>query len=208
MSVFEKAKKLFVKNPIEKLSIRDLEGEKIRLKSKLDRLKKEINQIEKKKKQLFQEGIGADKLKKKILAQEIRALEMEMKLKFKNFTTLQKQYTFVNNLLIIKKYEKELKNIGIWNKISNIEPELLELKLSDIILDGKEFDEMVSSLNKVFEMRLDEFEGEEDEAEKKLFEAWGQVESGAVDVDSVVDNLKLDEEEEDEDWLKKMEKES
>ena len=108
---------------------------------------------------------------------------------------------------IIKKYEKELKNIGIRNKISKIEPERLELKLSDIILDGKEFDEMVSSLNKVFEMRLDEFEGEEDEAEKKLFEAWGQVESGAVDVDTAVDNLKLDEEEEDEDWLKKMEKE-
>jgi hypothetical protein len=207
MNIWERTKKLFIKNPIEKLSIRDLEGEKIRLKSKLDRLKKEINQIEKKKKQLFQEGIGADKLKKKILAQEIKALEMEMKLKFKNFTTLQKQYTFVNNLLIIKKYEKELKNIGIWSKISKIEPELLELKLSDIILDGKEFDEMVSNLNKVFEMRLDEFEGEEDEAEKKLFEAWGQVESGAVDVDTAVDNLKLDEEEEDEDWLKKMEKE-
>ncbi|ACX72851.1 conserved hypothetical protein [Methanocaldococcus vulcanius M7] len=207
MSLWERAKKMFMKNPIEKLSIRDLEGEKIRLKSKLDRLKKEINKIEKKKKQLFQEGIGADKLKKKILAQEIKALEMEMKLKYKNFTTLQKQYTFVNNLLIIKKYEKELKNIGIWNKISNIEPELLELKLSDIILDGKEFDEMVSNLNKVFEMRLDEVEGEEDEAEKKLFEAWGQVESGGVDVDSAVDSLKLDEEEEDEDWLKKMEKE-
>ena len=207
MNIWERTKKLFIKNPIEKLSTRDLEGEKIRLKSKLDRLKKEINQIEKKKKQLFQEGIGADKLKKKILAQEIKALEMEMKLKFKNFTTLQKQYTFVNNLLIIKKYEKELKNIGIWSKISKIEPELLELKLSDIILDGKEFDEMVSNLNKVFEMRLDEFEGEEDEAEKKLFEAWGQVESGAVDVDTAVDNLKLDEEEEDEDWLKKMEKE-
>ncbi len=207
MNIWNKAKKLFTKNPIEKLSIRDLEGEKIRLKSKLDRLKKEINQIEKKKKQLFQEGIGADKLKKKILAQEIKALEMEMKLKYKNFTTLQKQYTFVNNLLIIKKYEKELKNIGIWNKISNIEPELLELKLSEIILDGKEFDEMVSNLNRVFEMRLDEVEGEEDDVEKKLFEAWGQVESGAVDIDSVVDNLKLDEEEEDEDWLKKMEKE-
>ena len=192
MNIWERTKKLFIKNPIERLSIRDLEGEKIRLKSKLDRLKKEINQIEKKKKQLFQEGIGADKLKKKILAQEIKALEMEMKLKFKNFTTLQKQYTFVNNLLIIKKYEKELKNIGIWSKISKIEPELLELKLSDIILDGKEFDEMVSNLNKVFEMRLDEFEGEEDEAEKKLFEAWGQVESGAVDVDTAVDNLKLD----------------
>jgi hypothetical protein len=70
----ERNKKLIIKNPIEKLSIKNLECEKIRLKSRLGRLKKEINQIERKKKQLFQEGIEVDKLKKKILAQRLRGL--------------------------------------------------------------------------------------------------------------------------------------
>jgi hypothetical protein len=212
MSLWNKIKGKFQKNPIEKLTIRDLEGENIRLKSKLDRVKKEVKALDKKKKQLFKEGIGADNLTKKILAQEIKSIEMEMKLKYKTFQTYQKQFNFVNNLLIVKKYEKELKNIGMWNKITNIPPELLEAKLSDIILDGKEFDNTVEGLNKVFEMRIDEFDEEVDSTEKKLFDAWGQVEGGSVDVDMVVDNLNLDadeeDEEDDEELFKRLEKES
>jgi hypothetical protein len=212
MSLWNKIKGKFQKNPIEKLTIRDLEGENIRLKSKLDRVKKEVKALDKKKKQLFKEGIGADNLTKKILAQEIKSIEMEMKLKYKTFQTYQKQFNFVNNLLIVKKYEKELKNIGMWNKITNIPPELLEAKLSDIILDGKEFDNTVEGLNKVFEMRIDEFDEEVDSTEKKLFDAWGQVEGGSVDVDMVVDNLNLDadeeDEEDDEELFKRLERES
>ena len=209
MDLLNKIKGKFQKNPIEKLTIRDLEGERIRLKSKLDRIKKEIKALDKQKKMLFKEGIGADKLTKKMLAQDIKGIEMEMKLKYKTFQTYQKQFIFVNNLLIIKKYEKELKNIGMWNKIKNISPELLELKLSEIILDGKDFDQTVEGLNRVFEMRIDEFDEEVDSSEKKLFEAWNQVESGSIDADEIVDNLKLDEEEDDDEELfKRLEKEN
>ena len=200
----------FRKNPLERLSIRDLEGERIRLKSKLDRIKKEIKSLDKQKKQLFKEGVGADTLTKKMLAQDIKSIEMEMKLKYKSFQTYQKQFNFVNNLLIVKKYEKELKNIGMWNKIKNIPPELLEAKLSDIILGSKEFDRTVESLNKVFEMRIDEFDEEVDIVEKKLFEAWGQVESGQIDSEDIVNNLDLDvdEDEEDRELFKRLEREN
>ena len=212
MSLREKLKGKFQKNPIEKLTIRDLEGENIRLKSKLDRVKKEVKTLDKKKKQLFNEGVGADNLTKKILAQEIKSVEMEMKLKYKSFQTYQKQFNFSNNLLIVKKYEKELKNIGMWNKINNIQPELLEVKLSDIILDGKEFDSTMDGLNKVFEMRIDEFDEEVDSTEKKLLDAWGQVEGGSVEADEVVSNLNLNNEEEDEEddeeLFKRLEKEN
>ena len=212
MSLWEKLKGKFQKNPIEKLTIRDLEGENIRLKSKLDRVKKEVKTLDKKKKQLFNEGVGADNLTKKILAQEIKSVEMEMKLKYKSFQTYQKQFNFSNNLLIVKKYEKELKNIGMWNKINNIQPELLEVKLSDIILDGKEFDSTMDGLNKVFEMRIDEFDEEVDSTEKKLLDAWGQVEGGSVEADEVVSNLNLNdeegEEEDDEELFKRLEKEN
>ena len=153
------------KNTIEKLSLRELQGEEIRLKNRLGRLKKDINQIEKKKKQLFQEGIGADKLKKKMLAQEIKGLDMEQKLKLKDFTTAQRQYTLVKNLIIVKKYEKELRKVGVWEKLANVEPEQLEQALIKINLDGKEFDDMVSSLNRVFEMEVAEFEETEDQTE-------------------------------------------
>jgi hypothetical protein len=196
MNLWNKLKETIQKNPIEKLTIRDLEGENIRLKSKLDRVKKEVKTLDKKKKQLFKNGIGSDALAKKILAQEIKSVEMGMKLKYKSFQTYQKQFTFANNLLIVKKYEKELKNIGMWSKINNIQPEVLEMKLSDIILDGKEFDNTVEGLNNVFELRIDEFEDEVDGADKKLFDAWRQVEDGSVDADEIASNLNLEEDDE------------
>jgi len=177
------------KNTIEKLSLRELQAEEIRLKNRLERLKKDINQIEKKKKQLFQEGIGADKLKKKMLAQEIKGLDMEQKLKLKDFTTAQKQYTLIKNMIIIKKYEKELRKVGIWQKLSNVEPEQLEQALIKINLDGKEFDEMVEGLNRVFEMEVAEFEESEDQTERELMKAWSQVEAGEADVEEVAEKV-------------------
>ncbi|WP_461865214.1 chromosome assembly protein [Thermococcus sp.] len=185
MGIFDR----FRRNTIERLSLRELQAEEIRLKNRLERLKKDINQIEKKKKQLFQEGIGADKLKKKMLAQEIKSLDMEEKLKLKDFTMAQKQYTLVKNLIIVKKYEKELRKVGIWSKLANVEPEQLEAALIKVNLDGKEFDEMVSSLNKVFEMEIAEFEEMEDETEKELMKAWAQVEAGEANVEEVTEKI-------------------
>ncbi|WP_297489908.1 chromosome assembly protein [Thermococcus sp.] len=188
------------KNTIEKLSLRELQAEEIRLKNRLERLKKDINQIEKKKKQLFQEGIGADKLKKKMLAQEIKGLDMEQKLKLKDFTTAQKQYTLIKNMIIVKKYEKELRKVGVWEKLANVEPEQLEQALIKVNLDGKEFDEMVGSLNRVFEMEVAEFEETEDQTERELMKAWSQVEAGEADVEEVAEKVasRVEKEEEEE----------
>ncbi|WP_324736451.1 chromosome assembly protein [Thermococcus sp. SY098] len=179
----------FRKNPIEKLSLRELQEEEIRLRNRLERTKKEIERIEKKKKQLFQEGIGADVLKKKMLAQEIKSLDMEQKLRLRDFTTAQKQYTFVKNLIVVKKYEKELRKIGLWDKLSKVEPEQLESVLVKVSLDGREFDEMVENLNRVFEMDIAEFERTEDQTERELMEAWAKVETGEADVEEVTEKI-------------------
>jgi len=180
----------FRKNPIEKLSLRELQEEEIRLRNRLERAKKEINNIERKKKQLFQEGVGADVLKKKMLAQEIKSLDLEEKLKLKDFTTAQRQYTLVKNLVIVKRYEKELRKVGIWEKLTKVEPEQLESVLVKVNLDGKEFDEMVNNLNRVFEMEIAEFEATEDQTERELMEAWAKVEAGEADAEEVLEKVK------------------
>jgi hypothetical protein len=180
----------FRKNPVEKLSLRELQEEEIRLRNRLERMKKEINNIERKKKQLFQEGVGADVLKKKMLAQEIKSLDLEEKLKLRDFTTAQRQYTLVKNLIIVKKYEKELRKIGIWDKLAKIAPEQLETALVKINLDGKEFDEMVNSLNRVFEMEVAEFEATEDQTEKELLQAWAMVEAGEAGIEEAFEKVK------------------
>lgn len=182
----------FKKNPVDKLNTRDLQEEEIRLKNRMERIRKDINKIEKDKKQKFQEGVGADLMKKKMLAQEIKQLDTEARLKLKNFTTINKQYMFVSNLIVVKKYEQDLKKNKIWDKIGEIGPENFESALIKTSLVGKDFDEVLNDLNRVFEMDITDFEAGEDEAEAQLLDAWSSVETGAMDVDEVEQTISLE----------------
>jgi len=179
-------------NTIEKMKTSDLREEEIRLKNQIERIRKDINRIEKDKKKKFQEGIGSDLIKKKMLTQEIKQLDMEGKLKMRNFTSLHKQFTFITNLVTIKKYEKQLKNTPVWEKLSKVEPEQLESVLIKMNLEGKTTEEMVDGLNRVFEMEVAEFEETEDDAEKKMMDMWNMVESGKMDVDDVEKELSVE----------------
>ena len=179
-------------NTIEKMKTSDLREEEIRLKNQIERIRKDINRIERDKKKRFQEGIGSDLIKKKMLTQEIKQLDMEGKLKMRNFTSLHKQFTFITNLVTIKKYEKQLKNTPVWEKLSKVEPEQLESLLIKMNLEGKTTEEMVDGLNRVFEMEVAEFEETEDESEKKMMDMWNMVESGKMDVDDVEKELSVE----------------
>ena len=56
---------------------RRVEGEKIGLKDEIKELRKEINEIDKKIMKKFEDGIGADEIKKEIIASDIVGLYME-----------------------------------------------------------------------------------------------------------------------------------
>ena len=190
MGVFDKLRG----NPIEKMKIDDLREEEIRLKNQIERIRKDIHHLEKEKKKKFQEGIGGDLIKKKMLAQEIKQIDMEGKLKMRTFTILHKQYTLLSNLLVIKKYEKQLKNTPIWEKMMKVKPEQLESTLIKVNLHGKTFDELLDDLNRVFEMEVAEYEEKEDEVERKIMDLWKEVESGAKTMEEVEKELKTEEE--------------
>jgi len=181
-------------NPLEKLKVRELREEEIRLKNSLDRIRKSIEEDERRKKELFRAGIGADAIKKRMLALEMKALDTEAKLKLRNFTTALRQLSFVKNLLILKNYEKELKNIGIWKKITSISGEKLEAWLIRVSLDGKEFNDILNDLNKFFEVGVPA-EGERvEEEEARLFEAWEKVEAGSLGVEDVEKEIAISKE--------------
>lgn len=174
----------FRKNPVDKLKVRELQEEEIRLKNKIERARKEINKLEKEKKTRFQEGVGADLLKKKMLAQEIKQLDMGAKLETQKFMAMHKQFMFVSNLVVIKRFEKELKNTPFWDKIIHIPPEKFESALINVNLSGKAFENVLDSLNQVFEMQVADFQTTEDEAEKQLLETWSHIEAGTMDLES------------------------
>lgn len=191
MSMWEKVRG----NPLEKMKTRDLRAEEIRLANRVDRIRKDIDKNEKEKRKLFQQGIGAGTIKKRMVSQEMAGLDIEAKLKLKNFSTARRQLMFIKNMLIVKNYEKELKNIGVWKKITTIPQEKLESFLIQIRLEGKEFDDILNQLNQPFEMDVAEIEGEEiTEREKTLFEAWDRVEAGSIDASDAESVFSIDRE--------------
>ena len=182
----------FRKNPVDKIQIGELREEEMKLKSRINRLRKEIEKIEKDKKRKFQEGVGADLIKKKMLAQELKQLDMEAKLKVKNFMILHKQYMFVSNLVIIKKYEKDLRKTEVWSKIQSITPENFERSLIRVNLAGKGFENIIDDLNQIFFMDVAESDSDMDDTERQLIDAWSSVESGSIDVEEAENILSVE----------------
>jgi hypothetical protein len=172
-------------NSVDRLNVRELKEEEMRLQNHIELARKDILKIEKQKKDLFKQGIGADLIKKKMLAQELKHLDMQAQMKVKGFMTMHKQYMFISNLVVIKQYEKELKQNKIWTKITNIEPSKFENALINVNLKGKSFEDVLNNLNNVFEMSLTDsgLEQATDETEKQLLDAWSGVETGAINVE-------------------------
>jgi len=181
-------------NNIDSLKISELQEEELRLKSRINRIRKEVDAIEKEKMRLFNEGVGADLIKKKMIAQDLKQLDMSGKLKLKNFTTLHKQYMFVSNLIIIKKYQRDLKMTPTWNKIQGVSPEVFESALIKVNLSGKGFENILDDLNRVFSMDVADSDSDMDEAEKQMFEIWSSVESGTLDAAEAENMISLDKE--------------
>jgi hypothetical protein len=172
-------------NSVDRLNVRELKEEEMRLQNHIELARKDILKIEKQKKDLFKQGIGADLIKKKMLAQELKHLDMQAQMKVKGFMTMHKQYMFISNLVVIKQYEKELKQNKIWTKITSIEPSKFENALIKVNLKGKSFEDVLNNLNNVFEMSLTDsgLEQATDETEKQLLDAWSGVETGAINVE-------------------------
>lgn len=181
-------------NPLEKVDLRQLREEELRFRNQLDSVRKSIDNNEKDKKKKFREGVGADQFKKRMLAQEIQALDTEAKLNLKNFTTANNQLKFVKNLLIMKNHEQQLKETGIWKKFTSIPREQLETYLIKLNLDGKDFNGVVNELNRPFEMDIAAEEGEIADEEKSLFESWDKVESGGLEPEQAESEISIDKE--------------
>ena len=172
-------------NTVDRLDNRELKGEQMRLQNHIELARKEIQKIEKQKKDLFKQGVGADLIKKKMLAQQLKHCDMQAQMQMKQFMTMHKQYMFISNLVVVKQYEKELKQNKIWSKITNIEPSKFENALINVNLQGKSFEEVLNNLNGVFEMSLSDADLEQstDDTEKQLLDAWSGVETGAINVE-------------------------
>lgn len=193
MTIWNKLKKIGKnKNNIDTITVRELQGEQLLLKDRTETMRKEIMKIEEEKKKKFMEGIGADNFVKRMLASDIKGLETEAKLKSKSFLMAQKQYQFTTNFLTIKKFEKQLKNTPVWDKITSADTEELEKVMLNVQLDNMEYDDLLNNLNNVFERDIASFDGFEDASTESIVDMMKQVEGGSLDVETVNKELSVE----------------
>jgi len=180
--------KIFGRKPwIETVKVEELEKEKIKIENHINLLSKEIQRLEKAKKELFKQGIGKSEVEKLLLAEKIKDIDAEVKMKIKEYNRLMKQRRALSNLIRLKKWENRLKEKGIWEKIKSIEPDKLISILSEIEFKEQAFEANIDKINEILGARYAKVEI--DETTKEIMEMWERVEKAELSPEAVEEKL-------------------
>ena len=181
---------------IDRVKVEELERELIKLDNQISLASKEIQKLEKAKKELFQEGVGKSDVEKLLLAEKIKDLDAEIKMKLREYNRLMKQRRALSNLIRLKKWEARLKETGIWEKIKNVEPEKLMEALSNVQFEDQMFETNIDKINEI--LGREAMQIEVDEGTKEILELWEKVEKSELSPEVVEEELsvKLEPEEE------------
>lgn len=126
---------------IEKMTTNQLEDEKIRLQTVQEGFIKQVNDLEAKKRTLFEEGRKKKSaLEKQAIAVQIKQVDDEAKDVVKASSILSRQILVTGKLSQIKRREKLLKSEGLWGMIGAVEPEQLEQFMLDMKVKCKQGD--------------------------------------------------------------------
>jgi hypothetical protein len=112
---------------IDKVSMDELENEKIRLGVEEKRVVSKIENLENDKAKLFREGTTEpSKRRKTILARKIKEKDEEVKDQDREHRKISKKLRAVERFVRVKKKEKKLKEKGLWQVIADMSPDELE----------------------------------------------------------------------------------
>jgi hypothetical protein len=179
--------------PFERMDTKSLELEKIRLKTRRDTIVKTISKLEKEKSKLFNTAVGASPLMIKVHAHEIKRLSLEVEQQYNFFMRYTKMLVAITNLILLKKYEKELRQSKLWTKLVHMDSEVLIDIMGRINLVGKNFEGIVDLVNDTLESGLDEYKvGEEDDSVQQIVDAITSVQKGVLPIDEAQKAISFD----------------
>ena len=185
---------------IETVKVEDLQRELLHIDNQIMLLSKEIERLEKQKKELFKKGIGKSDVEKLLIAEKIKDLDAEIKMKLKEYNRLMKQRRALSNLMRLKKWENKLKEKGIWEKIKSVEPEKLMQMLTNVEFEEQVFEQNLDKINQILGTEFTKVEV--DESTKEILQLWEKVEKAELTPEAVEEQLavkvKAEEEEEEE----------
>ena len=193
------------KSWIESVKVDELEKELMHVDNQIMLISKEIERLEKQKKELFRKGIGKSDIEKLLLAEKIKDLDAEIKMKLKEYNKLMKQRRALSNLIRLKKWESKLKEKGIWDKLKNMEPDKLMQMLTNVEFEEKMFEENIDKINQVLGAKFTQVEV--DESTKEILQLWSKVEKAELTPEAVEEQLEVKLKAEEEEGEEKEEKE-
>ncbi len=177
----------FRKPWIEKVKVENLEKEKLKVDNHILLISKEIEKLEKEKKELFRQGIGKSDIEKLLLAEKIKELDAEVRMKIREYRRLMKQRRALSNLIRLKKWEKQLKEKGIWEKIKSIEPDKLMQMLTEVEFKEAQFEKNLDKINEILGAEYAKIEV--DEATREIMQMWEKVEKAELSPEEVEEKL-------------------
>jgi hypothetical protein len=150
---------------IEKMTTNQLEDEKIRLQTVQEGFIKQVNDLEARKRVLFEEGRKKKSaLEKQAIAVQIKQVDDEARDVVKASNIVSRQILVTGKLSQIKRREKLLKSEGLWGVIGSVEPEQLEQFMLDVKVKSKQGDAQSKRLLEI----LGEGEGEAEAVDPEI----------------------------------------
>jgi len=174
---------------IETIKVDELEKEMLRIENHITLISKEIERLEKQKKELFRKGIGKSDIEKLLIAEKIKDVDAEIKMKLKEYNRLMKQRRALSNLLRLKKWESRLKERGIWERIKSIEPETLIKALSEVEFEEAQFEKNLDKINQILGAQYAAVEM--DETTQEILKLWEKVEKAELTPEAVEEQLAI-----------------
>ncbi len=175
------------KDWLETVTPEELEKERLRVDNQIQLLTREIQRLEKVKKDLFKQGVGKSEVEKMLIAEKIKDVDAEVKMKLKEYNTLMKQRRALSNLIRLKKWEARLKEEGVWERIKSVAPERLIKALTEVEFSEDAFEKNVDKINEILGTQFTAVEM--DESTKEIMKLWEKVEKAELSPEAVEEKL-------------------
>jgi len=134
------------KNPLD-IPLDKLKENQIKLEFQIERVEKEIADIDEEIGRLFERAKSArSKSEELTIATKIKTLNQRKRNLQATHAQLNKQLMLISNLTIIKENEALLKGTPTWDLLQNMSPDELERSLAEVQLDANNFNENLNRM--------------------------------------------------------------
>ena len=155
--------KILKSKSMDGIKIEELQTMEIKLNKKIEDLNEEIKEIESAMQDLFEKArLTKTKIEEVSIANRIKTLGQKKEMKLSAIIQLEKELRAVDNLLILKENERDLKEAGVWDKLRKLRPERVEEWLTSKTLEKKNREELIGDIITLTHEAMESIEYDED----------------------------------------------